>query len=339
MGVDLSGVIETTPISLEQLAGKKIAIDAYNALYQFLSIIRQRDGTPLMDYNGKVTSHISGLFYRTARLLELGIRPVYVFDGPPPALKRRTLDARFAIKEEAKKEWKEALEKGDLETARSKAQATSRLTREMVEESKQLLTLMGVPHINAPSEGEAQAAALVLSGQAYACASQDFDSLLFGAPILIKNFTMSGRRKLPKKDIYVDVEPELIDLNKNLASLGLTREKLIWMGILVGTDFNEGVHGIGPKKAYKLVQACASLKEVVSKSNSSFEVEPEEIENLFLHPDVKEFEIPTINADPKAIEQFLVSKAFSPERVKNTISAISKSQNEKGVQSRLDAFE
>ncbi len=339
MGVDLSGVIESSPVSLEQFAGKKIAIDAYNALYQFLSIIRQRDGTPLMDYNGRITSHISGIFYRTVRLLELGIRPVYVFDGPPPNLKRRTLEERYAIKEEAKREWKEAIEKGDMETARSKAQATSRLTRGMVEESKQLLELMGIPHIQAPSEGEAQASALVLGGQAYACASQDYDSLLFGAPLLIKNFTMSGRRKLPKKDIYVEVEPELIDLGKNLSKLGLTRQKLVWMGLLVGTDFNEGVKGIGPKKAYKLVRECSSLKDVIAKANSNFEVEPEELENLFLHPEVKEFEIPTLTPDPKGLEQYLTSRAFSPERVKNTISAISKVHGDKGVQSRLDAFE
>jgi flap endonuclease-1 len=339
MGVDLSGIIEPVPISLEQLAGKRVAIDAFNALYQFLSIIRQRDGTPLMDYNGKVTSHISGLFYRTSRLLELGIRPIYVFDGPPPVLKRKTLQARSAIKEEAKKEWKAALIKGDLETARSKAQATSKLTKEMVEESKQLLTLMGVPHLQAPSEGEAQAAALAVSGQAYACASQDYDSLLFGAPLLIKNFTMSGRRKLPKKDIYVDVVPELIDLTKALSALGITRQKLVWMGILVGTDFNEGVMGIGPKKAYKLVKECTTLEDMVQKVGAEFEVDPFELENLFLKPDVAEFEIPNLTADPKSLEQFLVSKSFSPERVKNTILAISKSQNEKGVQSRLDAFE
>ncbi|MFH1470794.1 MAG: flap endonuclease-1 [Candidatus Micrarchaeota archaeon] len=339
MGVDFSGVIASSPISLETLAGKKVAIDAYNAIYQFLSIIRQRDGTPLMDYNGKVTSHISGLFYRTARLLELGIRPVYVFDGPPPALKRRTLMERFAIKEEARKEWKQALEKGDIETARSKAQATSRLTREMVEESKQLLFMMGVPSIQAPGEGEAQAASLVLNGQAYASASQDYDSLLFGTPLLIKNFTMSGRRKLPKKDIYVEVEPELIDLDKNLAALKLTREKLVWMGILVGTDFNEGVKGIGPKKAYKLVGECSSLEEVISKSNSEFEVDPKELESLFLNPNVQDFEIPTLAPDPKALGEFLTSRAFSPERVKNTISAISKSYSDKGVQSRLDSFE
>ncbi len=339
MGVDFSGVIESAPIALDQLAGKKVAVDAYNALYQFLSIIRQRDGTPLMDYNGKVTSHISGLFYRTARLLELGIRPVYVFDGPPPVLKRKTLALRQTIKEEARKEWKEAIERGDYETARSKAQATSRLTREMVEESKQLLSLMGVPHIQAPSEGEAQASALVLSGQAYACASQDYDSLLFGAPLLVKNFTMSGRRKLPKKDIYVEVEPELIDLGKNLSSLGITRQKLIWMGLLVGTDFNEGVHGIGPKKAYKLVKECSTLEEVIAKSSAVFEVEPMELENLFLHPDVKEFEIPNMIPDQKGLEQYLASRAFSPERVKNTIASISKSQSEKGIQSKLDAFE
>jgi flap endonuclease-1 len=338
MGTDLSGLIASTPISLDSLAGKKIAIDSYNALYQFLSIIRQRDGTPLMDYNGKVTSHLSGLFYRTSKLLELGIRPIYVFDGKPSELKSATLAARAKVRSEAREKWKEALEKGDIEQARTKAQGASRLTREMVEESKKLLFLMGVPYLQAPGEGEAQAAILSCNGGAYAAASQDYDALLFGASLLIKNFTMSGKRKLPKKDIYVEVEPELIDLQKNLSLLGITRQKLIWMGMLVGTDFNEGVHGIGPKKAYKLVKECSSLSELVSKSSANFEVDPQALEDFFMHPLASDSPIEEGEFDAKGLREFLVSRAFSQERVQNTIGSILKSHNEKGIQSRLDSF-
>lgn len=338
MGTDLSGIIQSTPIQLEYLAGKKVAIDAFNAIYQFLSIIRQRDGTPLMDYNGRVTSHLSGLFYRTARLMDIGIRPIYVFDGKPHRLKGVTLGERSAVRDEARQKWKEALEKGDLEEARMKAQASSKLTGAMIEESKTLLSLMGVPYVQAPGEGEAEAAELVKRGSAYACASQDYDSLLFGAPILIKNFTMSGRRKLPRKDAYVDIEPELIDLEKNLASLGITRQQLVWMGLLVGTDFNEGVHGIGPKKAYKLVKECSSLEELVSKSGAQFEVEPKELEGLFLSPQAGESAILEGKFDQKALKEFLVSRAFSPERTESTIASLARSHGDKGVQSRLDSF-
>jgi flap endonuclease-1 len=338
MGTDLSGVIVSAPISLDCLAGKKVAIDAYNAIYQFLSIIRQRDGTPLMDHEGQVTSHLSGLFYRTSRLLELGIRPIYVFDGKPSALKSSTLEARFNVREKARLGWREALERGDLAEARSKAQASSRLTGMMVQESKKLLSLMGVPCVQAPGEGEAQAAELVREGEAYACASQDYDALLFGAELLVRNFTMSGRRKLPKKGIYVQVEPEMIDLQKNLSALGLTRQKLVWMALLVGTDFNAGVKGIGPKKAYGLVKDSSSLDEVVAKSGGEFEVDPVELEGLFLNsPEGKAETVPG-SFDSEALKEFLISKAFSSERLENALRTLSRAHNEKGVQSRLDSF-
>src|SRR5512136_1824745 len=156
MGVDISGLIEGKPISLEDLSGRSIAIDAFNTLYQFLSMIRQPDGTPLMDREGRVTSHLSGLFYRTAALIEIGIRPAYVFDGKPPELKRKTIEARIVAKQQAEVEWKKALEEGDLKRALSKASRTAKLDSDMIEESLSLLDVLGVPWIKAPCEGEAQ---------------------------------------------------------------------------------------------------------------------------------------------------------------------------------------
>ena len=265
MGVDL-GDVPKKAASLSDLSGKKFAVDAYNTIYQFLSSIRQPDGTPLMDFKGNVTGHLTGIFYRNARLLENGIRPIYVFDGKPPDEKKNVLDERKAHKTEAEAAWKAALEKGNMEEARKAAQATSRLTQKMAGEAKELLTYMGIPVVEAPSEGEAQASQMVIEGTADAVASQDYDCLLFGAPLLLRNLSIGGRRKLPGKSEYVDVQPEFIALEDALSTLGITRQQLIWMGILVGTDFDEGVKGIGPKKALKIVKESKSMKEAAEKA-------------------------------------------------------------------------
>ena len=216
LGVNLRGLVPIENIKLEDLGGKIVAIDAYNALYQFLAIIRQPDGTPLKDLTGKVTSHLSGLFYRTSNLVEMGIKPVYVFDGSPPVLKRAEIERRRQIKVEAAVHYEKAVAKGDMVKARMLAQATTSMKDYMEDDSKRLLSLMGLPCVQAPSEGEAQAAHMTRKGDADYCASQDYDSLLFGAPLLLRNVTISGRRKLPSKNIYVDVVPELVELAKVL---------------------------------------------------------------------------------------------------------------------------
>ncbi len=340
MGVQLGDIVVKEKLEISSLAGRRVAIDAHNALYQFLSIIRQRDGTPLMDYKGRVTSHLSGLFYRTARLIEEGVKPVYVFDGRPPALKGRTLGERHDVRRAAAEKWEEAKKQGDEAGARKYAMASTRLSREMVEESKVLLRAMGVPVVQAPGEGEAQAAEMARSGLVDFCASQDFDSLLFGAPKLVRNLTMSGKRKLPGKDVYVDVEPELIDLDASLKALGIDRQRLVWIGILVGTDFNEGVKGIGPKKALRIVKEAATLEAAVAKSGGVFEVEPKRVEDIFLKPDVDEkteieFGLPD---KTKLIEVLCKEHDFAEERIGGTVDAIVKKAGEKGEQSGLGSW-
>jgi len=203
MGVDLSDLIRPATRSLEDFRGKVLAIDAFNTLYQFLAIIRQPDGTPLQDRHGRVTSHLSGLIYRTSNFVAAGIKPVFVFDGKPPQRKARTIHARVEVKQRAEREWREAVEVGDLERARTKAMQTSRLTTEMVGQSQRLLDLLGIPWVQAPAEGEAQASAMARAGTAWGVASQDHDALLFGAPVLVKNLAITGRRKLPRKNVFV----------------------------------------------------------------------------------------------------------------------------------------
>ena len=323
LGVNLRDLVPKTTVELKDLSGKSIAIDAYNALYQFLAIIRQPDGTPLKDSQGRITSHLSGLFYRTVNLVELGIKPVYVFDGVPPALKEAEIKRRMRMKEEALIKYEKAIQEGKIEEARMYAQATATLKDYMAEDSKKLLDLMGIPWIQAPSEGEAQAAYLTRKGNTDYCASQDYDSLLFGAPRLVRNVTISGRRKLPRKPVYVEVKPEVVELEKVLNELGITREQLVDIGILVGTDYNpQGVKGIGPKTALKLIKEHGSLEKALREiKNAEFPVPPEKIREVFLNPKVTDnYKLEWREPNVEGVIDFLCGEHdFSEDRVRKAI--------------------
>ncbi|UXD21907.1 endonuclease [Ignicoccus pacificus DSM 13166] len=317
--------------SLRALSGKSIALDAYNSLYQFLAAIRGEDGRPLMDSKGRVTSHLSGLFYRTINMLEHGIRIAYVFDGKPPRLKSREIERRIEIKEKAKEKYEEAIRKGEVEEARKYAQMSARLSKEMVEEAKKLLDAMGVPWVQAPSEGEAQAAYMAQKGSVWASGSQDYDSLLFGSPRLVRNLTITGRRKLPGKREYIVIEPEEITLQCVLEKLGITREQLIDIAVLIGTDFNEGVKGVGPKRALHLVKTYKDLERIL-RSLGVRDVEPFlAAKEIFLHPEVTDnYKLEWREPDPQKIYEILVVEHdFNEERVKRAIERLMKAWREK----------
>jgi flap endonuclease-1 len=323
LGVNLRGLVPIEIVKLEDLSGKTLAVDAFNALYQFLAIIRQPDGTPLKDNTGKVTSHLSGLFYRTSNLLEMGIKPVYVFDGAPPVLKRAEIERRRQIKVEAAVHYEKAVARGDMVKARMLAQATTSMKDYIKDDAMRLLDLMGLPWVQAPSEGEAQAAHMTRKGEADYCASQDYDSLLFGAPRLLRNVTISGRRKLPSKNVYVDVVPELVELDKVLKECGITLEQLIDVGILIGTDFNpDGIKGLGPKTALKLIRQHGTLENALPHiKNAMFPHPPESIREIFLHPDVRDdYILDWKEPDVEGIVNFLVrEKDFSEDRVRKAL--------------------
>jgi len=323
MGVDISDIIESKEIDMGNLKNQSIAIDGYNTLYQFLSIIRQPDGTPLMDDKGRITSHLSGIFYRTVNMMESGIKPIYVFDGKPPELKQKTISQRIEKRRASEEEWKKALEMGDVEKARLYAQGSSRLTKDMVDDSKKLLELMGVPWVQAPSEGEAQAAYMAMKGDVYASASQDFDSLLFGAPRLVRNLTITGKRKIPRKNIYREIKPELIVLDEILKNLGINREQLVDIGILIGTDFNEGVKNIGPKKALKYIKDYGSIENLMREKSIVID-NLDEIRKIFLRPDVTEnYRVEWKDYDENGLMEFMVHEHnFSEERIRGAIEKL-----------------
>lgn len=341
MGVNLSGLVEPKNIELADLRGKTVAIDAYNTIYQFLSIIRQPDGFPLCDNKGRVTSQLSGLLYRTANLIEAGIEPSFIFDGKPHELKSGTIAERRERREKAEKEWEQAVKEGDTKKAFSKAQQTSRMTPEILESSQELLRLMGLPVIFAPSDGEAQGAYMCSKGDVWASASQDFDSLLFGAPKLVRNMTITGRRKVPGKDIYRDVKTEIIESKEFLEELGITREQLVDVCILMGTDFNAGISGIGPKKGLKLIKDHGDIEGALEHLGQEIP-EYQEVRDIFLHGNYSDdYDLKPREIDREAVIEFLVDRDFSKERVRSTLDKIDsarKTNVAKKQQRSLDAW-
>ncbi|MFP4001080.1 MAG: flap endonuclease-1 [Thermoplasmata archaeon] len=338
MGVGIGDIVESKELDFKDMEDKVIAVDAYNIIYQFLSSIRQRDGQLLKDSKGRVTSHLSGILYRNANLVEAGIQPVYVFDGAPDTMKEGTLEKRKERKKEAEKEYKKSLKKGDLERARIKAQQTSRMTDEIEKSSKRLLSLLAIPWIQAPSEGEGQAAHLVKNGDAWAVGSQDYDTLLFGASRLMKNLTVTGKRKMPGSSKYKKISPELIHLNEVLADLDITRKQLVDIGILCGTDYNDGVKGIGPKRGLKYIREYGDLETVLEEKDKEVN-NYEAIRNIFLEPEVTDDYSIKFKDELGDVKGFLCGERdFSEDRVDSALEQYREGL-EKRKQTSLTSFE
>ena len=314
MGLPFRDIVTAQELPWDALAGRTLAVDGYNAAYQFLSTIRQRDGQLFSDPNGHVTSHLMGTFYRTTSLLQEGVLPVWVFDGKPPERKAGTIRQRIAAKEKAEAEYQVAIAAGDLETARRKAAQTSRLTRPMVAEIMELLAAMGVPTVQAPGEGEAQAAAMSAKGTVWASASEDYDSLLFGAPRLVRGLAARGRSGSSPG-------AQFIDRTELLRQLGIDGDELITVGIVVGTDFNDGATGYGPKKALKLAQEHLGFRATMEKVGID-PAEAEEVAEIFRHPQSTDVSTPSFGpVDEDALRRLLVEgHGFSEERVRAAVA-------------------
>lgn len=327
MGFNLTPIVVRKEIRPETLRGRILAVDANNMLYQFLSLIRTPNGTSLKDRDGRTTSHLAGLLFRSTRLmLDYDVRFVFVFDGPPHPLKAKVLAHRRAAREKAMAEWSEALRRHDFETAWSKAVVMSKLDQVMIDDAKRLLSCLGLPYVDAASEGEAQAAFMASQGDVWAANSRDYDTLLFGSPRLLRYLTVSGQEFIPSKGVSRPLKPELIELSAFLSSHGISREQFVDLAIVVGTDFNDGIKGIGPKTALKLVKRHGSLEHFPDNLKEKLPQDLETLRSIFLHPKVKlDYSIlqQPMNAD--ALFKFLCDeRGFAEERVKIAVERMRK---------------
>jgi len=342
MGVKLGDIVDSRRITISDLSGEIVAFDGNNILYQFLSIIRGRDGQPLKDRQGRITSHLSGLMYRNSNLMEAGIKIVYVFDGRPHRFKSTVLERRRNTRQKAKKAYEKAVEEGDPQKARRYGQQAIVATTDIIGDAKNLLSLMGLPWVQAPGEGEAQTAYMASKGDVYAAASQDFDSLLYGAPRHVRNLSITGRRKLPRKNVYIKIEPEMLELEKIRRSLGLSQSQLIDLGILVGTDYNpDGIKGIGPKTALKLINKHGSLEEALPHiKNAEFPHPVEEIKDLFVNPrTTDDYKLEWNKPDVAGLIGFLSGEHnFSQQRVMGAIEKMNAGMVQRAKKTTLDRF-
>ena len=328
MGVNLKDLLIRKEVEADYFQHKTLAVDAFNNLYQYISTIRQRDGTPLMDSKGNITSHLSGLFFRTMNLMQKNIKFIFVFDGKAPKLKKQERERRRSLKQEAKKQYEIAKQREDVESMKKYAARTSILTTQMVDESKELLKAMGIPLVQAPSEGEAQAAFLVSKGEAFASVSQDYDSLLSGVPNLVQNLNVSKKKKTLYG--YQTVKPEILNLTDNLNNLGIDIDQLIVLAILIGTDYNVGgVKGIGPKKAFTLVKKHGRDFDGVFKQakwNDYFDFGWKEVfKTIKEMPTTTNYSIEQGGVDSEAIKKLLVDKhSFSGDRINKVLKSFDK---------------
>ncbi|MBW2976288.1 flap endonuclease-1 [Candidatus Woesearchaeota archaeon] len=342
MGVAFKDLIKPKEIDLGFLKNKIIAIDTYNILYQFLATIRGIDGTLLADSKGNITSHLVGLFSRTTSLMQKGIKPVFVFDGKPPELKQKVHEQRNKLKSEAEKKFLEAKKKEDREEMKKYAPRTSRLSKEMVEEAKKVVSLLGLPIVQAPSEGEAQAAYMVKENKGFAVGSQDFDSLLYGATNLVRNLSISGKRKKGRAIGYENVNIELIGLPENLNSLGIDINQLIALAMVIGTDYNPGgIKGVGPKNALKLVKQHKTDFDSLFKEarwEDFFDFPWTEVYYLIKKmPVTSDYKLDWGEVNGEELCRLLVEQHdFSEQRVKTALEKLNKTTAEKQQKSLGD---
>ncbi|TDZ13918.1 Flap endonuclease 1 [Colletotrichum sidae] len=321
--------------------GRKVAIDASMSIYSFLIAVRS-DGQQLMNDSGETTSHLMGLFYRTLRMVDNGIKPLYVFDGAPPKLKSGELAKRFQRKQEANENLEEAKETGTAEDVEKFSRRTVRVTREHNAECQRLLKLMGIPFIVAPTEAEAQCAVLARAGKVYAAASEDMDTLTFDTPILLRHLTFSEQRKEPIQEVHI---------SKVLEGLGMDRKQFVDLCILLGCDYLDPIPKIGPTTALKLIREHGTLEKLVEaiKADSKQKyVIPEDwpyqdARELFFNPDVRPADDPLCDfkwekPDMDGLVQFLVTeKGFSEDRVRSAGARLEKNLKS-SQQVRLDGF-
>jgi flap endonuclease-1 len=346
MGVAIGSIIDNKlkeKIEIESLKNKRLGFDAFNTIYQFITTIRSIDGTPLSNQKGEITSHLNGIFYRMTNILGEGIKPVFVFDGVSHKLKDETKQERRDRRTTAREKYDRALEQGDTENAFKYAKQSQTISEKIIEESKELLEAFGIPCITSPGEAEAQISQMTKNNLFDYTVSQDYDCLLFNSPNILRNINVTGKRKVSSKNIYVDSFPYVIHTKKVIDNLGISHRKLIWLSILIGTDFNKKIEGVGPKTALKLVKQYNTFEDIVTQLQSKHKeisFDYKEIENIFLKPDVDlsiKYTQPEINIEK--IKKILIDRSeFNEERVNNHLNKFLIKKEEQEKQKTIDRW-
>jgi len=295
-------VVET--VSFEAVEGSTVAVDAHNWLYRYLTTtVKFTREEAYTTTDGREVANLIGIVKGVPKLLEHDLTPVFVFDGGPSELKADEVERRRERREEAERRLETAREEGDeVEIARL-ASRTQRLTDVIQETSRELLGVLDVPVVEAPAEGEAQAAHMARRGRVDYVETEDYDALLFGAPLTLRQLTSKG-------------DPERMDLAATLDRHGITREQLVDAAILVGTDFNEGIRGIGPKTAISAVNKHGDLWGVL-EARGEYVEHGDRIRQLFLDPTVDDevtYEVdPAPTPDVDAAREYVVEDWGIPE--------------------------
>ncbi|KAK8807053.1 hypothetical protein WA158_003812 [Blastocystis sp. Blastoise] len=326
---------------LSKYTGRTVAVDASMLIYQFLVAIRsngpQYGNAMLMNAQGEVTSHIQGMFTRTIRLMEHGIRPVFVFDGKPPEMKSGELEKRKENRDKAEIELEKAKEEGNTEEIDKLSKRTVHMNQDHIQDCIKLLEFMGIPIVISPSEAESQCAELVKKDKVWAMASEDMDSLTFGVPRLLRHLTQSEGKE---NDILEFDHAQL------LSDLNIDQDAFIDLCILCGCDYCDSIRGIGPVRALQFIQQYKSIDEIIKHIDKTKYPLPDnwlykESHKLFTNPDVTpgediKIEFKTINKE--GLINYLVNdKGFNEERVKNQIARLEKAKD-KSTQRRMDSF-
>jgi flap endonuclease-1 len=280
---DLRDLAAIEDVSFEDLSGV-VAVDAHNWLYRYLTTTVKftREGA-YTTADGEEVANLIGVVQGLPKFFEHDLTPVFVFDGAVTELKSDELDARREQRERYEQQLEAAREADDTVAVARLESRTQRLTETIVETTRELLRRLDVPVVDAPAEGEAQAAHMARRGDVDYVGSEDYDTLLFGAPLTLRQLTSSG-------------DPELMDFDATLDRHGLTWEQLVDVAVLCGTDFNEGIDGIGPKTAVKLVHEHDDVFGVFEAEDVYVEG-VDRIRDLFLDPAVTDATVDT-DIDP-----------------------------------------
>ena len=335
MGVKLQEIIHRKVIGFNDLSGKIIAVDAPNIIMGLFNFARKNpDGSYaglILDRTQRPISHLYGLLYRVKFYYTKKIFPLFCFDGRDSELKKiitkdRLNDFRFT------QQWyQEAMDDGNTEGARQIALSKEYMWQNIIQESKELLSALGVPYIDSPASAESQCAYLVKKGIAHYSNSQDFDSLLFGCPRMVQNLSKSLRRKVQGKWTYNKITPLYTNLNKNLKKLGINQFQLVDMGLMIGTDYFSGIKGIGPKKALNYIQKHKQIEKIITFEKDKFDfsnLTPElikKIRRIFLFPEVntsqQEFYW-NFPLKPQVVDLLCREHHLNKERVENNVGKL-----------------